>query len=206
MTVEILGLKIETQEVNTIAKDQYKPEYLKKNPTHTVPLLEDGDFVLADSHAINTYLVSKYGAELRATLYPADMRTRATIDHRLYVDATLIFPKFRELVLSILLKKAPGPTEEQIEAVNEAYGFIEKYLERSPFLAADHITLADISAVSTISTINIMVPLDVNKFPKIAEWWENIKAKEWYQKANVPGLTQFEAIFKTVVGQNAKNG
>lgn len=203
MTVEILGLKIETKEINTLAGEQYDPSYVDKNPTHTVPMIEDGDFVLADSHAIITYLVSKYGAELRATLYPVDLRTRATIDQRMYVDATLVFPKFRELIVSVMVKKEPAPSDEQIKAVLESYGFIETYLERSPFLATDHITLADIAAVATISSLHPFIPVEPEKFPKITEWWEKIKAKDWYQKANVPGLAHLEGFIKGAMEKNS---
>lgn len=202
MTVNILGLNIETKEVNTLAGDQHKPEFLEKNPLHTIPALEDGDFVLADSHAILTYLVSKYGAEKRATYYPSDLRTRATVDQRLFFDATLLFPKIRSIVISVLKDGAAGPSPQQIAEVNEAYGFAEKYLERTPFIATDHITVADISCVSSVSTLDVFVPVG-EEFPKLREWWEKLQAQEWYEKANVPGLTQFAGILKQAIANNS---
>ena len=63
MTAEALKLKYDTQDVNILNGDTRTPEYLEKNPAHTVPIIEDDDFVLADSHAIIAYLVSKYGVE-----------------------------------------------------------------------------------------------------------------------------------------------
>ncbi|KOB75213.1 Glutathione S-transferase epsilon 6, partial [Operophtera brumata] len=193
MTVDILGMNIETQEVNTLAGDQYKPEFLEKNPLHTIPVLEDGDFIVADSHAILTYLVSKYGAEKRATYYPSDLRIRATVDQRLFFDATHLFPKIRSIVISVLKDGAAGPTPQQIAEVKEVYGFVEKYLERSPFIATDHITIADISCVSSVSTLDVFVSVG-EEFPKLREWWEKLQAQEWYEKANVPGLTQFASL------------
>lgn len=60
LTIKALGLNVDLKEVNLAAGEHLKPEFLQKNPFHTVPTLEDGDFVIWDSHAINAYLVSTW--------------------------------------------------------------------------------------------------------------------------------------------------
>lgn len=62
------------------------------NFQHVVPTLVDGDFVLWESRAINTYLVSAYAKD--DSLYPKDLKKRAIVDQRLYFDASL-FEKLR---------------------------------------------------------------------------------------------------------------
>ena len=46
------------------------PAYVALNPMGTVPLLLDGDFALAESHAILRYLADR---EQRDDLYPTDL-------------------------------------------------------------------------------------------------------------------------------------
>lgn len=50
-----------------------------------------------DSHAICTYLVSKYGKD--DSLYPKDLLVRAKVDQRLHFDTGILFPSLRNLVV-----------------------------------------------------------------------------------------------------------
>ncbi|XP_049877063.1 glutathione S-transferase 1-like [Pectinophora gossypiella] len=198
MVREILGLEMNIKMTNPIAGDTQKPEFLEKNPTHSIPLIEEGDFALSDSHAIITYLVSKYGAEKRATLYPSDLRVRATVDQRLFFDASILFPRLRAVVESFVVNKAKEVSPELQAKVEEAYGMIEKYLERSPFIATDHITLADIACVATVTSMDAIAPIDP-KFAKTLEWINNVKQHDWYEKGNAPGLAMFSGFVKSLI-------
>ncbi|CAB3250992.1 unnamed protein product [Arctia plantaginis] len=198
MIAEILNLRYETRDVNVLIGDHMKPEYLKKNPEHTVPLLEDGDFVLADSHAIITYLVSKYGADKRAELYPSDLALRGTIDHRLFFDATVLLP----ISERILLGKTNNLNEEEIEEVQDAYGILDKYLQETRFVACDYLTLADISCIASVSTMDVLVPVDEN-FERVFTWITRLKDEDWYQMANIPGLNQIAEFLKNTMDDSA---
>lgn len=202
MVKELLGLEMDIKEVNTIAGEQFKPEYLAKNPIHTVPLIEDGDLILADSHAIITYLVSKYGADKRAQLYPSDLNARAIIDQRMYFEASIVFPMFRAIMGSILKDKAKRPSEDHIKQTEKVYEYLETYLEASQFLASKHITLADISAVATVTTLHLLVPIN-EKFVKVHQWLEQLSNKDWYQKGNLPGLTRIGDFMKQFLEMKA---
>lgn len=48
---------------------------------------------------------------------------------------------------------------ENIEKIKKAYDFTEKFLT-ADWLAGDHVTIADICCVATISTMNVIVPID----------------------------------------------
>ncbi|XP_026763040.2 glutathione S-transferase 1-like [Galleria mellonella] len=202
MTIDILKLKVEFVEVNTLAGETRRPEYVAKNPMHTVPLLEDGNFTLADSHAIITYLVSKYGGEKRAELYPNDFSTRATIDQRLYFDAAVLFPRLISILRPVFRDKATGPTAQQIEDVKEGYGMLERYLQKSEYLVGSTITLADISLAATVSTLNVIVPL-TEEFPKTIQWLNNLRGTDFYKKANEPGLTKITEFYNLSIKNNS---
>ncbi|XP_059048802.1 glutathione S-transferase 1-like [Achroia grisella] len=202
MTIELLKLEADFVSHNTLKGDTRKPEYVAKNPMHTVPLLEDGDFILADSHAIITYLVSKYGGEKQKDLYSNDLKIRATIDQRMYFDAAVIFPRFISIIYTVFIYKAPEPTPQQVEDVKEAYGILERYLQKSEYVAGNNITVADISIVATISTLDAMIPIS-DEFPKTIEWLNKLKETEFYKKANEPGLAVISNAYKLMVKQRS---
>jgi glutathione S-transferase len=193
MVIEILGLNVETRELTPFG-EQMDPEFVDKNPVHTIPFIEDRNFKLVDSHAINTYLVSKYGADKKSLLYPSDFELRSTVDQRMYLDAYKFFPKFRELVQMLVFERKPIPTEKQVEEIKEMYGFLEKYLEITPFMAADHVTLADISLVASLSSYQLVIAFD--GFPRLMEWYEKMQQFDWYQKANAPGVEEMKIILE----------
>lgn len=93
-----LKLDIEVKHVNLASGEQHSEEYLKLNPLKKVPVLVDDDFVLSESRAILVYLINTRQAG--SDLYPTDPKTRALIDQRLYYDATVVFQKLAELVVS----------------------------------------------------------------------------------------------------------
>ena len=68
------------------------------NPQHTIPTLDDNGAVIWDSHAICTYLVSKYGKD--DSLYPKDLLVRAKVDQRLHFDTGILFARLRNLYVS----------------------------------------------------------------------------------------------------------
>ena len=196
MTAELLQLNYEPVTVDYKGGEHLTPEYREKNPLHTVPLLQDGEFLLADSHAIITYLVSKYGAEKRATLYPNELSIKATIDSRLHFDTSILFPALYGIAKGILDRGATEVTPEQVAQMTDGYDILEKYLEKTKFVAADHLTIADVSIVASICSADVFVPLD-KKYTKVHAWWNLLKQEDFYKTANEPGLTMFSKSMKS---------
>jgi len=82
MTAKYLGIDVNQKVVNLMAGDQLKPEYIKMNPQHCVPTIDDGGFYLWESRAIQTYLVNKYAPD--SPIYPKDPQARAIVDRMLF--------------------------------------------------------------------------------------------------------------------------
>ena len=59
------NIKLDYQFVDLFKGEHMKPEYLAINPSHAVPVLEDGDFILSESSAILKYLAEKKAAPKR---------------------------------------------------------------------------------------------------------------------------------------------
>ena len=60
MALEALERPYAWTEIDTRDGSTRKPEFLRLNPNGHIPVLQDGDFVLWESMAINLYLARKY--------------------------------------------------------------------------------------------------------------------------------------------------
>ncbi|XP_018564052.1 glutathione S-transferase 1-like [Anoplophora glabripennis] len=192
MAVEALGLEFERIEVNTMLGDQFKPEFLKLNPLHTIPTIQDGDFVIWDSHAINSYLVDKYGKD--DSFYPKDLQKRAVINQRLYFDCVL-FPKILA-VFSSIKNGAVSVRKDLADPLIEAYTSLETLLARSTYAAGEQVTIADFSLVATISSANVVVPVESSQFPRTTEWLTKMQDLPYYHAGNQVGLDRLIAAVK----------
>src|SRR5271155_2321264 len=91
------------------------PAYLAKNPNGLVPTLEDGDFVLWESHAILRYLAA---GDTENRLLPAglDRRQRANIDRWMDWQLVTLGLTLRGLFLLLGRSADKEVTPAQMEA------------------------------------------------------------------------------------------
>lgn len=70
------------------------------NPQHSIPTLKDGDFCLAESRAIATYLVAQYGkTEEHLRLYPEEPKLRAKINRILFFELNTFYKAFGDVAV-----------------------------------------------------------------------------------------------------------
>src|SRR5271156_214863 len=81
MTALQLDAPVEMVFVDLQAQEQLQPQFLRLNPNHRVPVLEDGDLRLWESRAIMQYLADKTP---RQVIYPTDVRARADVNRWLF--------------------------------------------------------------------------------------------------------------------------
>lgn len=98
MTAKLVGVELNLKMCNLMAGDHMKPEFLKMNPQHNIPVIDDAGFYLNESRAICAYLVNKYAKCDK--LYPKEAKARARVDQRLYFDAGVLFNRFLQLYVS----------------------------------------------------------------------------------------------------------
>jgi glutathione S-transferase len=164
------------------------------NPQHTVPtLVEENGQVLWDSHAIMTYLVSKYGD--KESLYPKDFFKRAVVDQRLHFESGLVFPRVLKIVGPIVRAGKKTIDQEDIDAAHGIYAFLETFLDGKKWIAGSHVTVADYSLISSISTLNVLVNIDEEKFPRVAAWVRKVEGLGEYA-ANKKGLDIFKEMIR----------
>lgn len=57
-------------------------------------------------------------------------------------------------------------------------------------------SIADISIVATLSTINMVMPVDGDRFPLLSKWFETMKKCSFYARGNIPGLQKLRVILQ----------
>jgi glutathione S-transferase len=174
----LLGAPHELVEVNLKAGAHKQPEFLKLNPFGQVPVLEDGDVVIADSNAILVYLAKKAG---RSDWLPEDARGAALVQRWLSVAAGEVAygPAAARL---ITVFGARFSAEEVIDRAHTLLGRLEARLGESAWLAADHPTIADVAIYSYVARApegNV----DLSAYPNVNAFLRRIEA--------LPGFAPF---------------
>ncbi|XP_054264163.1 glutathione S-transferase D7-like isoform X2 [Macrosteles quadrilineatus] len=166
LVIHALGLSAEYRVVDTLNKEQFKPDFLKLNPIHTIPLIIDDGFILWESHAIMAYLVSKYAKD--DCLYPKDQKKRAIVDQRMHYHND-VFYLLRSIIRKILYGNLRVLTDSHIQQVREVQINLEKLLEGNKYMGGDSLTLADYSFITLVDILEAYLPME-NKFPLIKAW------------------------------------
>nr|WET52666.1 glutathione S-transferase [Phaedon brassicae]WET52791.1 glutathione S-transferase [Phaedon brassicae] len=196
MCAKAIGLDLEFINVDLFSGDHLKPEYLKINPQHTVPLLDDDGFILADSHAIMSYLVSQYGKD--KSLYPTDLKQRATVDHRLHFDSSILFARGAAITKILLFEGGKEIPQKLLDNISEAYQMVEKLLENTKYVAGNQVTIADFCFVTSITSWSVFVPLPEAQYPKISAWVKRMQQLPYYSE-NQTGLDMYLQLMKTKI-------
>lgn len=74
--------------------------------------------------------------------------------------------------------------------IEECYGFLETFLTTTRYMACDYLTIADFSIVATFSSLHIICKVDETKWPKLVQWWKELKDLPYYDEANGKGLNE----------------
>ncbi|EEZ99066.1 Glutathione S-transferase D4-like Protein [Tribolium castaneum] len=188
MTAKAIGLELNLKEVDFMNEEHLKPEYVKMNPQHTIPTLVDDDgFIIWDSHAIMIYLVSKYAKD--DALYPKDIKKRAVIDQRLHFESGVVFALLRRIARPIVIGGQDFIEEKNQKGVIESYAFLDQFLDGRKWVAGDFKSIADYSLLSSISTLNKVIPVDPEKYPRVIAWLKKCEELPEYE-ANRKGVQE----------------
>ncbi|KAH8348283.1 hypothetical protein KR084_006146 [Drosophila pseudotakahashii] len=195
LTLRALNLDYEYREVNLLAREHFSEEFLKKNPQHTVPLLDDNGTLICDSHAIVCYLVGKYAKS--DELYPKDLVKRARVDQGLFFDASILFMSLRNVSVPYLYHQVNLVPKEKVDNIKDAYGLLETFLGDNLYLTGSNITLADLCCGATASALAAVLELDQESYPKVAAWLKRLSSLPHYEEDSSRGLEKYIDILKS---------
>lgn len=131
-----------------LAKGEHKqPAYLAINSFGQVPAIDDGGVLLADSNAILVYLAQKYG---NGRWLPADPVGAAHVQRWLSAAAgPIAFGPAAARLVTVF-----GAQLNADEAITRAHNLLKVMdieLGKTPYLAGEEPTIADVSAYSYIA-------------------------------------------------------
>ncbi|XP_039747273.1 glutathione S-transferase 1-like [Pararge aegeria] len=191
---DILGLTFDYKEPELRKREHKSAEFKKINPMGTIPVLQDDDFIVSESHAIMKYLLNKYGGALQEKLYPSEPRQQAKVDQCLFFEAGVLFPRLKAVALPSFFHGLAGPTSQHLEDIEEAYSVVEAYLNGDRYIAGDRITIADLSLGTTISAAEAILELDKKKFPLSVAWLSRLQEEDCFKEINNPGAALFTKL------------
>ena len=159
------------------------------SPTGLIPVMQDGDFTLADSTAICLYLEKKQPAP---PVLPAEVRDYARV---LWFDAYAGGTIFRHVVHPLFAQTVVGPnirnvpTDKAIvdDVLTNVQPKIFSYLDSQVtgrFLVGDAMTLADIAIASNFIVYQYLgFEIDSARYPNLVEYLRGIVATAEFQQA-----------------------
>uniref|UniRef100_A0A2M4BZN3 glutathione transferase n=1 Tax=Anopheles marajoara TaxID=58244 RepID=A0A2M4BZN3_9DIPT len=192
MTAAAVGVELNLKLTNLMAGEHMKPEFLKVNPQHCIPTLVDNGFALWESRAICTYLAEKYGKDEQ--LYPKDPQKRAVVNQRLYFDMGTLYQRFADYYYPQIFAKQPANAENE-KKMKDAVDFLNTFLDGQKYVAGEHLTVADLSILATVSTYDV-AGFELAKYPNVQKWYDNIRKEAPGTAINEAGILEFKKYFE----------
>lgn len=171
LMLSLLGLNYDWIQVDLLKGAHKQPEFLTLNPFGQVPVLVDGDMVLADAQAILVYLARRYGGE---SWLPLDAETISRVVRWLSTTAGEVRqgPESARLyylfnATSINLERATQKSEFILTQLNQ-------HLAQREWLECGHPTIADVAVFPYIALAHDG-KIDLSPYLCVLEWLERVK-------------------------------
>jgi glutathione S-transferase len=169
--LSLLELPVELITVDLRAKENRQPAFLARNPFGEVPVIEDGELVLADSTAILVYLALKYDGD--AKWLPRDPVGAAHVQRWLSMASGKVAygPCVARLVK---LFDAPLDYQAAQTIAVKLFDVLEHEFKDRQFALGSNVTIADIAAFSYIEH----APeggISLEAYPNIRAWLDRVK-------------------------------
>jgi glutathione S-transferase len=160
-----LGLDYQCRPILARSGETKSPEFTALNPRQKIPLLQDGDFTIAESPAIAAYLSDTYATEGNS-LIPSDPQERASWREWCFyaateLDATSLYVMRRHGDLKHIYGESPVALESAAGYFATQLRHTEQTLQDGrPFLVGGRFTTADILLTTCLSwAVNYQVPV-----------------------------------------------
>jgi glutathione S-transferase len=184
-----LGLDYRLIEIDILKGESHTPEFLTKNPSGQVPLLEvaPGRYV-AESNAILWHLAS--GSHLR----PEDRIDRAHALQWMFFEQHSLEPNIGAAYFWLCLVKGGRDLqqyalEDWMEEGYRALKVMENHLKRHRFFVAERYTIADI-ALYAYTHLAPQCDYSLASFPAIRDWLDRVAAESGHIAMDeVPAIT-----------------
>ena len=170
-----LGIRYKLVEIDILSGATRTPDFLAKNPSGHVPLLEatPGRY-LPESGAILWYLAGG------SPLAPDNRIDRAETLQWMFFEQHSLEPNIGAAYFWLALVKGGRELqrhalEDWMEAGYRALGVMENHIRRHDYFAAGHYTIADI-ALYAYTHVAHLCDYDLKPFPAVRAWLRRVAA------------------------------
>ncbi|MDH3991463.1 MAG: glutathione S-transferase [Gammaproteobacteria bacterium] len=185
LLLSLLGLNAELVDVDLAAGEHKQAEFLARNRFGQVPVLEDGDTVIADSNAILVYLAERYDAS--NSWLPVDPVAAAEVQRFLSTAAGQVaFGPAAARLVNVF--GAALDHKRAIEVAHTVLGVLESHLDGRDWLVGNNPTIADVANYAYIAHAP-EGDVTLDNYPNVRIWLGRIET--------LPGFVPMQA---TAVG------
>ncbi len=153
----------------------------KLNPMRKVPVLVEGERVIWESNSILRYLLSEYG---RGDWVVKDAYQRSLYERWMDWSQTAFEPAFIGVFWGYYRTPPSLHDQEYIDEslfnCQQCLEKLESQLAQQPFLAGQHLSLADVCAAVFIFRL-VEIDLDVQLPQHVQSWYEILQHSEGYK-------------------------
>ena len=185
LLMSFLGIDYENIDIALEKGEHQQPDFLALNPFAQVPVLQDGDVVLADAQAILVYLARQYGGAEADKWLPLEELPMAQVLRWISTPAGEVRqgPEFARLYH--LFKVSTIDIEQTSKKATFILQQLEQHLTQRDWLACDRLTIADVAVFPYVAlSRDGQVPLEV--YPWVMNWIERIKQQPGF--VGMPGV------------------
>ena len=165
------------------------PEYLAMNPNGLVPTVKDGDLVMWESNTICRYLAATRNGE---HLYPRDPAARTHVERWMDWQLAVIGPPMGQLLFGLVRSTPETRDPAAIEAARRraaaAWTIIDDEVKDRPYLAGDHLSLAEIVLGTQIYRW-FAFPIERPELPNLRAWHDRMHQRPGFKKHIETGIT-----------------
>jgi len=181
--LEEMGLAYRLRDVDLLAGVETDAEFLAVNPAGYIPALVDGEATMVESIAIMEYLIARYGPTPLAPA-PAEPGFPAYQQFLHLGEAGLMMPMYMTRLSRVIAPEAERndwTAREGVEIFKSRLALVTRQLARTPYLAGDTFTAADISVAYTLIWVRRCRLFDLAE-PELT-YIERTTARDGYRRA-----------------------
>jgi glutathione S-transferase len=176
LMLSVLGLEYEWVKIDLMAGAHKQPDFLALNPFGQVPVLVDGNTILADAQAILVYLARQYGGK---AWLPLEAEAMSKVVRWLSTTAGEVRQGPESARLYHLFKATSINLERSLQKSEFILTQLNNHLANQEWLELGRPTIADIAVFPYIALAGDG-KIDLNPYPSVLTWINGVK--------NIPGF------------------
>jgi glutathione S-transferase len=189
--IQKFTISLNFRTVDLANDDHVTEEFIKINPSSTVPALIDGDFKIFESSAIAIYMVEKYAKDDR--LYPRDLEKRTNVNSKLFYVSGYFFSRLYQICVPGYAGIETEIPQTKVDEIIRGYTTVERIFSEHDYLAGDYFSLADLLFMCIMESSIQLIPCESEQYPKINGWLERVRKQPYseYNKESANSQIQF---------------